>query len=342
MGSLLAQHSHLVAEFAFGGRVTGWHALFPPSQGASAAAALAHVACPPLYPMLTGLARRSALAPPSRPLQGQDIPPIAFLRHPRIVEVLLLNLFSPGRQLQPEAVQAYSGLLALAAAADDRRPSGPADGAAAAGEAGGGGEGAQQQQQQQQQQGSSVGGGGGDLDLSAVPATKAALEAAAELAQRVMQVGLVWCSAMQPTMQHGCACCLLAPWQQLMATRGPSLQAANTTSATHCSVVNHVCPLPWLAPRYRRIKRARKRTWRLRPPCWSTPAALQVRCSHAQANSLPACAPASRCRTVAGCQLLRRSLLRMPFCLRLQACCARWAASCRGQTTGRPRTTCSK
>ncbi|PRW60315.1 Negative elongation factor D [Chlorella sorokiniana] len=116
---------------------------------------------------------------------GQDIPPIAFLRHPRIIEVLLANLFSPSRQLQPEAVHAYSGLLALAAAADDQRPNGPADGlaaAAAADGAGSSGEEAAQQQQQQQQ-----GGGGGQLDLAAVPATRAALEAAAELAQRVMQ-----------------------------------------------------------------------------------------------------------------------------------------------------------
>lgn len=109
--------------------------------------------------------------------QGQEIPPIAFLRHPRIIEVLLINLFSPSRQLQPEAVHAYSGLLALAAAANDQRPNGPADDAAAAADAAGGG-GEQHQQH---------GGGGGRLDLAAVPATRAALEAAAELAQRVMQ-----------------------------------------------------------------------------------------------------------------------------------------------------------
>lgn len=126
---------------------------------------------------------------PGPPLQGQQPPPISFLRHPRIFEVLLHNLFSPGRQLQPEAVQAYSGLLALAAAADDRRLCGPADGA-------GGSDGAAQQQhqagdggsqQQQQQGGDTAAGGSGLLDLSAVPATRAALEAAAELAQRVMQ-----------------------------------------------------------------------------------------------------------------------------------------------------------
>lgn len=110
--------------------------------------------------------------------QGQEIPPIAFLRHPRIIEVLLINLFSPSRQLQPEAVHAYSGLLALAAAADDKRPNGPADDAAAAASGASGG-GVEQQQQH--------GGDGGRLDLAAVPATRAALEAAAELAQRVMQ-----------------------------------------------------------------------------------------------------------------------------------------------------------
>ena len=88
--------------------------------------------------------------------------------------MLLQGLFSPGRQLQPEAVAAYSGLLALAAAADDRRPIGPAASPAIGGGEGNAGE------------GSSSGSGGG-LDLSAVPATRAALEEAAELAQRVMQ-----------------------------------------------------------------------------------------------------------------------------------------------------------
>jgi hypothetical protein len=97
-----------------------------------------------------------------------------------VFEVLLQGLFSPGRQLQPEAVQAYSGLLALAAAADDRRPSGPADspvdGGSGEGSAGSG------------SAGSANGGSGGSLlDLSAVPTTRAALEEAAELAQRVMQ-----------------------------------------------------------------------------------------------------------------------------------------------------------
>jgi hypothetical protein len=118
-------------------------------------------------------------------------PPISFLRHPRVFEVLLQGLFNPGRQLPPETAQAYCGLLALAAAADDRRPAGPADSHAPAdvdsngdlahdaADAGGlGGH-------------SSPGGGGSSggsegLDLSAVPATRAALEAAAELAQRVL------------------------------------------------------------------------------------------------------------------------------------------------------------
>ena len=106
-------------------------------------------------------------------------------------------LFSPGRQLQPEAVQAYSGLLALAAAADDRRTS-SAFGGGSGGSGGSGSEdGAaavaqqqeqqQQDQQQQQQPGQPPGDAGGGLDLSAVPATRAALESAAELAQRVLQ-----------------------------------------------------------------------------------------------------------------------------------------------------------
>lgn len=113
-------------------------------------------------------------------LQGQQPPPIAFLRHPRVFDVLLQGLFNPARQLQPETVQAYSGLLALAAAADDRRqlPGGSAPAQAAAP----GSDGDPQQQQQQPD-----GGGGGTLDLSAVAATRAALESAAELAQRVMQ-----------------------------------------------------------------------------------------------------------------------------------------------------------
>jgi hypothetical protein len=102
-----------------------------------------------------------------------------------VFEVLLQGLFSPGRQLQPEAVQAYSGLLALAAAADDLRPSGPADspadGGSGKGSAGEGSAGSSSA-------GSAHGGSGGSLlDLSAVPATRAALEEAAELAQRVMQ-----------------------------------------------------------------------------------------------------------------------------------------------------------
>ena len=123
---------------------------------------------------LPELCTQSTPLPPTPPLQGQPVPPIAFLRHPRVFDVLLTNLFSPGRQLQPEAVQAYSGLLALAAAADDTRPCGPADS-----EAGQAGDQQHAQQQAQQQQ--------GGLDLSAVPATRAALEAAAELAQRVME-----------------------------------------------------------------------------------------------------------------------------------------------------------
>ncbi|EFN60006.1 hypothetical protein CHLNCDRAFT_133173 [Chlorella variabilis] len=94
---------------------------------------------------------------------GQQPPPVSFLRHPRVFDVLLHGLFSPGRQLQPEVVQAYSGLLALAAAADDRRPCGPADGSG----------GAQPPDDL--------------LDVSGVAATRAALEAAAELAQHVLQ-----------------------------------------------------------------------------------------------------------------------------------------------------------
>lgn len=150
------------------------------------------------------LLRRCSRLAPARPpspglpgLQGQQPPPIAFLRHPRVFEVLLQNLFSPGRQLQPEAAAAYAGLLALAAAADDQRPSGPADGPAATGAAATeGGEAAaaeeqqqqgQQQQQQEARQQVQQPQGGGQLDLSAVPATRAALEAAAELAQRVMR-----------------------------------------------------------------------------------------------------------------------------------------------------------
>ncbi|KAL4427705.1 hypothetical protein ABPG75_001794 [Micractinium tetrahymenae] len=112
----------------------------------------------------------------------QQPPPVAYLRHPRVFEVLLQGLFNPARQLQPEAVQAYSGLLALAAAAVDRRQL-PCSGEPAAGAAAGGH--GDEQQQQQQQQPDDRGGGG--LDLSSVPATRAALESAAELAQRVMQ-----------------------------------------------------------------------------------------------------------------------------------------------------------
>lgn len=116
-------------------------------------------------------------------VQGQQPPPISLLRHPRVFEVLLQGLFSPARQLQPEVVAAYSGLLALAAAADDRRPSTATAAAAASSPAGDG------EQRSEQGAGSPHAGADADglLDLSAVPATRQALEAAAELALSVMQ-----------------------------------------------------------------------------------------------------------------------------------------------------------
>ncbi|GAB4822406.1 hypothetical protein N2152v2_009452 [Parachlorella kessleri] len=83
--------------------------------------------------------------------QGQAAPPsIHLLRHPRVFEVLLQGLFHPGRQLGPDAQQAYITLLSLAAAARDDRAS------------------------------------DGGLDLSAVAGTRAALETAASVSYRAL------------------------------------------------------------------------------------------------------------------------------------------------------------
>jgi hypothetical protein len=46
-------------------------------------------------------------------------PKVALLRQPRLIEVLLLAVFSPGKQLQNEAQAAFVGVLSLAVAALD-------------------------------------------------------------------------------------------------------------------------------------------------------------------------------------------------------------------------------
>lgn len=84
--------------------------------------------------------------------QSQAPPPsLHLLRHPRVFDTLLQGLFHPGRQLGPEALQACSSLLSLAAAARDNRLS------------------------------------GGALDLSEVAPTREALELEAQVAQRALQ-----------------------------------------------------------------------------------------------------------------------------------------------------------
>eukprot|EP00887_Chlorella_sp_A99_P003095 scaffold9.g3095.t1 len=119
----------------------------------------------------------AAMPPPepggSVPAPARDMPPVALLCHPRVFEVLLAGLFSPTRQLPPEAYAACSGLLGLAAAAVDARSQhGPP------------------QEEQQEQHGAGRGGDSSSsdqgLDLSEVTATHEALETAADLARRTL------------------------------------------------------------------------------------------------------------------------------------------------------------
>ena len=124
-----------------------------------------------------------------------EIPPVAVLQRPRVFEVLLSGLFSPTRQLPPDAYAACSALLALAAAAADERgepPPGqqwPVQEEEQQQESRDAGD-EQQQEQERQQWGGEVeradlgGRKEGELDLAEVMATREALAAAADLGRR--------------------------------------------------------------------------------------------------------------------------------------------------------------
>lgn len=171
---------------------------------------------------------RAHLVPVPRHLlpQGQQPPPVSFLRHPRVFDVLLHGLFSPGRQLQPEVVQAYSGLLALAAAADDRRPCGPADGSG----------GAQPPDDL--------------LDVSGVAATRAALEAAAELAQHVLQDQKSSAEELEraaAVMEYPCCAAGEPTGRQAAAGPAVALGACQLARLWPPATYTHACSLrPWL------------------------------------------------------------------------------------------------